>query len=90
MDRFVRAFPFALCFSSAVVASQPSGETAIAQNDSEAAVLTDIDSLATEQKSFSLPAAIGSFFNEPTVSPAGSYEHRRRLRLASASRPSRK
>ena len=46
MGRLMRAFPFALYLSSVAVASQDSGATAIAQDDSEA-TLTRIDSLAT-------------------------------------------
>jgi CubicO group peptidase (beta-lactamase class C family) len=47
MNRFVRAFPFALCLSSVAVAFQPSGATAIVQNDSETLLLSRIDSIAT-------------------------------------------
>ena len=47
MGRLVRAFPFALYLSSVAVASQDSGAAAVAQNNSEAAPLARIDSLAT-------------------------------------------
>ena len=47
MSRFVHALPFALCLSSVAVAFQPSGATAIEQNDSEALLLSRIDSIAT-------------------------------------------
>ncbi len=46
MNRIVHAFPFALCLSAVAVAFQPSGATAIVQNDSEALLLSRIDSIA--------------------------------------------
>ena len=47
MNRFVRAFSFALCLSSVAVAFQPCGATAIVQKDSETLLLSRIDSIAT-------------------------------------------
>jgi CubicO group peptidase (beta-lactamase class C family) len=58
MDCFVRAIPFALCLSSVAVASQPSGAAATAQNDSEAALLTRIDSLATAEATAGLLSGV--------------------------------
>jgi CubicO group peptidase (beta-lactamase class C family) len=58
VDRFVRAFPFVLCLSSVAVASPPSGATAIAQSNSEATLLTRIDSLATEEANAGLLSGI--------------------------------
>jgi hypothetical protein len=46
MDRFTPAFAFVVCLSSVAIASQSSGGKAIAENNSEATLLTDIDSLA--------------------------------------------
>jgi CubicO group peptidase (beta-lactamase class C family) len=46
MNSFVRAFAFVLCLVSAAIASQPPGAAAIAQNSSDASLLTRIDSLA--------------------------------------------
>jgi CubicO group peptidase (beta-lactamase class C family) len=46
MGRIAHAFAFVVCLSSAATASQSSGGTTIAENNSEAALLTDIDSLA--------------------------------------------
>jgi CubicO group peptidase (beta-lactamase class C family) len=58
MYRFARAFAFVLCLSSAAVASQPSGATAIAQNDSDAVLLTSIDSLATGEATAGLLSGV--------------------------------
>jgi CubicO group peptidase (beta-lactamase class C family) len=46
MDRFARAFAFVVCLSSVAMASQSPGGKAVAETNSQATLLTDIDSLA--------------------------------------------
>jgi CubicO group peptidase (beta-lactamase class C family) len=58
VDRFVRAFPFVLCLSAVAVASQPSGATAIAQNNPEASLLDRIDALATGEANAGLLSGV--------------------------------